>query len=31
MKFRANWSIPQDKWLPLLKKWIRNGRMLATV
>ena len=22
MKFRINWSIPQDKWLPVLKTWI---------
>lgn len=21
MKFMANWSIPQDKWLPILKKF----------
>src|SRR5712691_11052177 len=22
MKFRINWSITEDKWLPVLKKWI---------
>ena len=22
MKFMINWSIPEDKWLPVLKKWI---------
>jgi hypothetical protein len=22
MKFMATWSIPQDKWLPVLKKWV---------
>src|SRR5215472_13663187 len=21
MKFMATWSIPQDKWLPLCKRW----------
>jgi hypothetical protein len=21
MKFMVNWSIDQDKWLPILKKW----------
>jgi hypothetical protein len=22
MKFRITWSISQDKWLPVLKKWV---------
>ena len=22
MKFRANWRIEQDKWLPILKSWV---------
>ena len=22
MKFMINWNIPEDKWLPVLKKWI---------
>jgi len=22
MKFRANFSVPQENWLPLLKKWV---------
>ena len=22
MKFMATWSIQQDKWLPVLKKWV---------
>jgi Protein of unknown function (DUF3303) len=22
MKFMINWRIPEDKWLPVLKKWI---------
>jgi Protein of unknown function (DUF3303) len=21
MKFRVNWSIQQDKWLPVMKRW----------
>jgi hypothetical protein len=21
MKFMATWSVPQDKWLPLCKRW----------
>jgi len=22
MKFMINWRIPEDKWLPVLKKWV---------
>ena len=22
MKFMINWSIDEDKWLPVLKKWV---------
>ena len=22
MKFRVNWRIEQDKWLPVLKRWV---------
>jgi len=32
VKFRVNWSIQQDKWLPVMKRWEldvhrRSGRM----
>ncbi len=34
MKFMINWSIDEDKWLPVLKKWVsmspQNGRIRAT-
>jgi hypothetical protein len=25
MKFMINWNIPEDKWLPVLKKWISQN------
>ena len=27
MKFRITWSIHEDKWLPVLKKWIRADNL----